>query len=233
MKTLLKVTVIIPALNEEEALAKILQDIPREIVTETVVVDNGSTDKTGVVAKNSGARVIFEPKRGYGNACLAGLRFIGKSPPDVVVFMDGDYSDDPREIEKLLNPIVNEDFDLVIGSRILGSRENGALPVYSIFANKLFAKLVQLLYGQSLTDIGSFKAIKYRSLMALKMEDDGYGFPIELVVKSSKKRLKIKEVPLSFRKRIGTSKVTGNLFASMKAGLKIFYVIFKYSLKSV
>jgi hypothetical protein len=145
--------------------------------------------------------------------------------------MDGDYSDDPREIKKLVEPIENDGFDFVIGSRIKGTLEKGALPLYSIYANKLFAFLVRLLYGLSLSDIGSFKAIRYNSLIGLKLEDQGYGFPIEMVVKSAKHSLTVGEVPMSFRKRIGSSKVTGNFFASLKAGTKIFYVIFKYSLK--
>jgi hypothetical protein len=143
--------------------------------------------------------------------------------------MDGDYSDDPGQMKKLLNPIIEDGYDFVIGTRIQGNREKGSLPTHSVLANKLFAGLVQLLYGVSLSDIGSYKAIKYRSLLSLGMEDAGYGFPIELVVKSAKRGLKIKEVPVDFRRRIGKSKVTGNLFSSLNAGLKILYVIFKYS----
>jgi glycosyltransferase involved in cell wall biosynthesis len=231
MHNQVKIGVIIPALNEEEAIEKVVKDIPRNLIGEIVVVDNGSTDKTAEFAEKAGASVVYEPHRGYGNACLAGIKSIADAPPHIVVFMDGDYSDDPKEIEKLVSPIEKDGFDFVIGSRILGTREKGALPFYSIFANSLFAKLVHLLYGLSLTDVGSFKAIRHTSLISLEMEDKGYGFPIELVVKSAKKNLKVREVPLSFRKRIGTSKVTGNLFASVNAGIKILYLIFKYTLK--
>lgn len=225
-----KISVIIPALNEEEAIAKVVGDMP-ECVSQVIVVDNASVDDTAKVAEGAGAKAIFEGRRGYGYACLAGIKAL--EDPDIVVFMDGDYSDDPREIEKLVEPIVEENFDFVMGSRILGEREEGALPAHSILANKLFAKLVYLLYGLSLSDIGSFKAIRYASLMALDMKDTSYGFPMEMVVKSAKRNLRIKEVPVRVRKRIGVSKVTGNLFASVKAGFKIIYIIFRYSLKRV
>jgi glycosyltransferase involved in cell wall biosynthesis len=227
------ITIIIPVLNEEEAIAKVLEDIPWNIVKEVVVVDNGSIDRTGEVAKRGGAKVIFEPLRGYGSACLAGMKYLEKSPPEIVVFIDGDYSDNPGDLERFVNPILKEDFDFVIGSRILGEREKGALPVHSVFANKIFAKLVRVIYDLRLSDIGSYKAIRYSSLKSLEMNDEGYGFPIEMVVKSAKKKLRILEIPMNYRKRIGTSKVTGNLTASIKAGVKIFYIIFKYSLKSV
>jgi glycosyltransferase involved in cell wall biosynthesis len=231
MYTQPKIGVIIPALNEEKAIEKVVKDIPMDLVAKVVVVDNGSEDRTAEVSEKAGATVVYEPQKGYGSACLAGIKSMADSPPHIVVFMDGDYSDDPKEIEKLARPIEKEGFDFVIGSRIRGAREKGALPFYSILANILFAKLVHLLYGLSLSDIGSFKAIRYSSLMSLGMEDKDYGFPIEMVVKSAKKKLKIREVPLSFRKRIGTSKVTGNLFASLNAGIKILYTIFKYTLK--
>ncbi len=224
------IVLIIPALNEEEALGAVLKEVNRKLVKEMIVVDNGSTDDTARVAKENNAKVVFQPRRGYGSACLAGINYLEKDPPDIVVFMDGDYSDDPAQMEKLIQPLIEEGYDFVIGSRISGSREKGAMPFHSLLANKLFAKLVRVLYGLSLSDIGSYKAIKYHSLKSLGMIDPGYGFPIEMVVKSRKKGLKIKEVPVDFRKRIGKSKVTGNLFSSVNAGLKIFYVIFKYSI---
>ncbi len=226
-----RIAVIIPALNEEKAIAKVLRDMPWKILDEVFVVDNGSTDRTSEVADALGAKVVREPRRGYGRACHAGLNSIADSPPHIVVFMDGDYSDDPKQAQTLLDPILEDKFDLVIGSRIRGNREPGALPAHSVFANQIFALLLRVLYGVSLTDIGSFKAIKYSSLQSLGMTDQGYGFPVEMVIKSEKKGLRIKEVPVDFRKRIGDSKVTGNLFASVNAGLKIFFLIFKYSLK--
>jgi glycosyltransferase involved in cell wall biosynthesis len=226
-----RISVIIPALNEEEAIGKIVKGIPWELVSEVIVVDNGSTDQTAEIAKRAGAKVVFEPVRGYGSACISGIENLSNPKPDIVVFMDGDYSDDPREIKKLADLIEMDSFDFVIGSRLLGTREKGTLPQYSVYANRLFALLVRTLYGLSLSDIGSFKAIRCSSLMSLEMEDRGYGFPIEMVVKSAKKDLRVGEIPLGFRKRIGTSKVTGNFFASFKAGTKIFYVIFKYFLK--
>jgi glycosyltransferase involved in cell wall biosynthesis len=226
-----RVSVVIPALNEEEAIGEVVKSIPRELVSEVIVVDNGSTDKTAEIAKRAGARVVFEPIKGYGSACISGIENLSNPQPDIIVFMDGDYSDDPREIKKLVDPIERDGFDLVLGSRLLGTMEKGALPLYSVYANRFFALLVRMLYGLSLSDIGSFKAIRCSALISLEMEDRGYGFPIEMVVKSAKRDLMVGEVPLSFRKRIGTSKVTGNFFASLKAGTKIVYVILKYSLK--
>jgi glycosyltransferase involved in cell wall biosynthesis len=226
------IIIIIPVLNEEEAIEKVLQEIPWTKVKEIVVVDNGSTDKTSEVAKKGGATVLFEPRRGYGSACLAGMKYIANSPPEIVVFMDGDYSDNPENLGRIVNPILKENFDIVIGSRISGPRQTGALPIHSVIANKLFAKLVRLIYGFKLTDIGPFRAIRYNSLVTLQMEDRGYGFPIEMVIKAAKKKLRILELPLGYRKRIGTSKITGNFSSSVKAGIKIFYIIFKYSIKS-
>ncbi len=226
-----KIAVIIPALNEEKAIGNVVEDTRRIGISEIVVVDNGSMDRTAETAKKHGARVVFEPVKGYGSACLAGLNSLSDAPPDIVVFMEGDYSDRPEEIERLVGFIEREGFDFVIGSRIMGQREKGALPVYSIFANRVFAVMVRLLYGLKLTDIGSFRAVKYTSLMSLGMADRGYGFSIEMVVKAAKKRLKIKEVPTSFRKRIGTSKITGNTYAAFSAGIKIFYTLFRFSLK--
>lgn len=225
------VDLIIPALNEEEALFRLFDHIPRDIVRSIIVVDNGSTDDTSQVARSKGAIVLSEPKKGYGRACLTGLNYLEKDPPGIVAFMDGDYSDDPKELPKLIDPIITDGYDLVLGSRIKGNREKDALPPHSILANKLFALIVNLIYGLDLSDLGSFKAIRYHDIKDLEISDEGYGFPIELIVKSAKKKLKVLEVPLSFRKRVGVSKVTGNPVASMKAGAKILYVIGKHSLK--
>ncbi|MFQ6050279.1 MAG: glycosyltransferase family 2 protein [Candidatus Hydrothermarchaeota archaeon] len=224
----MKVSTIIPVLNEEEAIGKVIDEIPKELVDDILVVDNGSNDKSAEVAEIRGAEVIFEPERGYGRACLAGVNYIKKSPPDIVVFMDGDYSYFPEEIEKLVKPIMNDEYDLVLGSRILGEREEGSMPQLSILINKLFTKLVSSIYKVKITDISPFRAIRYSSLITLRMKEGGYGWTAEMILKSARRDLRILEVPVRYRKRIGESKITGRTLEGVKAGIRITYLVFKH-----
>lgn len=220
----MRVSVVIPALNEEEAIGRVVREIPG-YVNEVIVVDNGSSDATPEEAEKAGAKVVYEERRGYGYACLAGVR--ASSKPEVVVFLDGDYSDYPGEMDKLLKAILEEDCDLVIGSR-MRMREPGAMPLHAVLANRFFAFLIRLLYGAGFTDLGPFRAIRHRRLLELDLREMRYGWTVEMQVKAVKRGFRIKEVPVRYRRRIGRSKVSGSLTASVKAALRILYVILRY-----
>lgn len=224
-----KTVVIIPALNEECSIGRVIADIPRDLVTEVVVVDNGSTDSTASVASSCGATVVSEGRRGYGQACLAGMNYIKNSlyPPDIIVFLDGDYSDYPQEMKTLLSPISDGGYDLVIGSRTIGERQKGALLPQALVGNYIATRLIKLLYGVSFTDLGPFRAIRYEKLLSLGMRDRTFGWTVEMQVKAAKKGLRCTEVPVSYRKRIGTSKITGTVTGSFMAGVKIIWMIFR------
>ncbi len=222
-----KISVIIPALNEEESIGRVLNDIPGEIVEEVIVVDNGSSDNTVTVSKGLGANVILEPLKGYGAACLRGISIL-KQDTDIVVFLDADYSDYPQDLHTVVKPIINDNADMVIGSRMSGEREKGALLPQAIFGNKLATFLIRLFWGFKYTDLGPFRAIKYRDLLALNMTDKNFGWTVEMQIKALKKRLRIVEVPVRYRKRIGKSKITGTFSGTVRAGVKIIYTIFKY-----
>ena len=221
--------VIIPALNEEEAIAKVLTAIPKEWVAEVVVVDNGSTDRTATVARQAGATVLHEAERGYGAACLKGIAYVQHTAPDtdILVFMDADYSDHPEELPAVVRPIIEENMDLVIGSRALGQRQPGSLTPVQAFGNWLSAHLLRWLYGARFTDLGPFRAIRLSALLALHMRDRNYGWTVEMQVKAAKKKLRFTEVPVSYRARIGHSKVSGTVKGSILAGYKILYTIFR------
>ncbi len=223
------ISVLIPAFNEEDSIGLVIRDIPKQIADEIVVIDNGSADTTALKAREAGATVIGEKSKGYGNACLRGIEYLKKRDrqPEIVVFLDGDYSDYPAEMRALVEPIEDDDYDLVIGSRILGKREKGALLPQAIFGNKLATFLVNLLYGVRFTDLGPFRAVKFNRLLELGMEDRTYGWTVEMQVKAAKMGLRCKEVPVSYRKRIGVSKITGTLSGSIKAGYMILWTIFK------
>ncbi len=225
-----KVDVIIPVYNEEGSIGLVIGDIPKEIVNEIIVVNNLSTDRSVEVAGNAGATVVDQNKRGYGNACLKGIEYINSKPdkPDIVVFLDGDYSDHPEELPNLLKPIYEDGYDLVIGSRSIGNQEKGAMLPQAVFGNYLATFLIRLFYGFKFTDLGPFRAIRYESLLSLGMEDTTFGWTVEMQVKALKKGLKCTEVPVSYRKRIGVSKITGTLTGTVKAGYKIIWTIFKY-----
>jgi glycosyltransferase involved in cell wall biosynthesis len=222
-----KISVIIPALNEEESIGQVLNDIPGEIVEEVIVVDNGSNDNTVTVAKDLGASVILEPLKGYGAACLRGISML-KQDTDIVVFLDADYSDYPQDLHTVVKPIINDNAEMVIGSRMSGAREKGALLPQAIFGNKLATFLIRLFWGFKYTDLGPFRAIKYKDLLVLNMIDKNFGWTVEMQIKALKKGLRIVEVPVRYRKRIGKSKITGTVSGTVCAGVKIIYTIFKY-----
>ena len=221
-----RISVIIPVFNEQDAIEKVIGDIPSHLLTEIIVVDNGSTDQTAKLAAAMGARIVRENRRGYGSACLAGIA--ATNNPDIVVFLDGDYSDHPNEMPDLIAPILENRADLVIGSRVLGNSEPGALMIQARFGNRLATSLIKILFDVSYTDLGPFRAIRYRALRDLNMRDKTFGWTVEMQVKAAKQALKIQEMPVSYRKRIGVSKITGTLKGTLKAGWKILFTIFKY-----
>jgi glycosyltransferase involved in cell wall biosynthesis len=225
------VRVVIPALNEENAIAAVLAEIPVGVVKEVVVVDNGSTDATAYRAKKAGATVLSEQRRGYGYACLRGMQHIEKSDEktDIVVFLDADHSDFPAEIGVVIEPITAGRADLVIGSRVLGAREPGSMTLPQRFGNALATFLIRRLYGVSFTDLGPFRAISWAHLKQLDMQDKTYGWTVEMQVKAAAMELRCVEVPVSYRKRIGQSKVSGTAKGVIMAGYKIIWTILKYS----
>lgn len=227
-----KVYVIIPAFNEEASIGLVIKDIP-EIVSEIIVINNNSSDNTIKVAKEAGAIVLTENRKGYGHACLLGMKYISEqeAKPDIIVFLDGDYSDFPEELCKIIAPIIEKDIDFVIGSRVSELREKGAMTTPQIFGNWLATSLMKLFFGANFTDLGPFRAIKYDKLLALNMEDKTYGWTVEMQLKVLKKKYSYVEVPVNYRNRIGVSKVSGTVKGAIFAGLKILHWIFKYSFK--
>ncbi|MDB9928036.1 glycosyltransferase family 2 protein [Flavobacteriaceae bacterium] len=232
-----KIKVIIPAYNEEDSIAKVINDIPT-IVDEIIVISNNSTDKTEENAANAGATVLKESKRGYGYTCLKGMDYIASTSlsdqekkPTIVVFLDGDYSDYPEQLTELVAPIINGNIDLVIGSRVKELREAGSMTPQQVFGNWLATFLMNIFFGAKFTDLGPFRAIKYQKLLQLKMEDKTYGWTVEMQLKAIKQHFSYKEVPMKYRNRIGISKVSGTLKGSILAGVKILGWIFKYSFK--
>ncbi len=229
MKDRKMIAVIIPALNEELALPRVINDIP-DCVDRIIVVDNNSQDNTAAVARSAGAVVLSEPVRGYGAACLRGLTAVEDS--DIIVFIDGDYSDFPSEMINLIEPITDDDFDFVIGSRILGHQHSGALTPQQKIGNALACKLMQLFWKAEYTDLGPFRAIKSQALSRLNMSDRSYGWTIEMQIKAVLHGLKIKEVPVSYRSRIGTSKISGTFKGTLLASFKILLVISRFAIKA-
>jgi glycosyltransferase involved in cell wall biosynthesis len=225
------VAVIIPALNEEQAIGRVLQDIPRGSANQVIVVDNGSTDATAAVARSRGATVLCEAERGYGAACLAGLNALDPLT-NVVVFLDADYSDYPEEMEALLAPIFANEADLMIGSRTRHGSANSALSRQQIWGNRLATTLIRWRFGHRFTDLGPFRAIRRDALEALGMKDRGYGWTVEMQVKAMRAGLRVTEVPVRYRPRIGQSKISGTLRGAVSAGVKILYTIAKYSIGS-
>lgn len=222
-----KISVIIPALNEEESISLVLNDIPRGLVEEIIVVDNGSRDNTATVAENFGGKVVSEPLKGYGSACLRGISRLDEDT-DIVVFLDADYSDYPQDIHSLLKPLIEDKAELVIGSRLLGTRDKGALLPQAILGNKMATFLIWIFWRFKYTDLGPFRAIKYKDLIGLNMRDKNFGWTVEMQIKAVKKGLRIMEVPVRYRKRIGNSKITGTFSGTILAGFKIIYTILKY-----
>ncbi len=226
------IKVIIPAFNEANSIARVIADIP-DLVDEVIVVSNNSTDDTEVNAKKAGATVLTEPRKGYGYACLKGMHYIAKQTrnPDVVVFLDGDYSDYPDEMPKILQPILNEGKDFVVGARVRKWREKGSMTFPQIFGNKLATTLMKLFFNSRFTDLGPFRAITYEKLLQLKMEDKTYGWTVEMQLKALRQNLSYTEVPVHYKNRIGVSKVSGTVKGAIFAGVKILGWIFKYSFK--
>ena len=229
-----RIAVLIPALNEEAALPYVLADLPKDVVEEIVVIDNGSADRTAEVARAGGATVLSEPRRGYGSACLAGIAYLRTKTPDIVVFLDADYSDHPDELPAVVQPIVAEGYDFVIGSRTQGEAEPGALLLQSRFGNALATFLIRLLYGFHYSDLGPFRAIRFPALLELGMTDRTYGWNVEMQIKAVRRRLRITEVPVHYRKRAGgESKVSGTIKGTLLAGYKILWTVFRYTRESV
>lgn len=224
------VKVIIPAFNEQNAVGLVIDEIPKNLVSEIIIVDNGSTDDTCEVAESKGATVLKESIRGYGQACFCGMTYIANQSdkPDIVVFLDGDHSDYPDEMEKLLSPIISNNVDLVIGSRAKGQKEAGSMTPQQIFGNWLATTLIKLFYGISYSDLGPFRAVRYDSLLAIDMQDRTYGWTVEMQLKAAKLKMNIEEISVNYRKRIGVSKVSGTVKGTILAGYKIIVTIFKY-----
>lgn len=223
------VDVIIPAFNEENSIGKVIGDIPKNLVRSIMVCNNRSTDKTREVALSHGASVVDEDRPGYGYACLRAMQEIGTFPvpPDIVVFLDGDYSDYPEQLVQLIQPILLDGMDLVIGSRVRGLNEKGSMTLPQRFGNMLATRLIRWIYGYHFTDLGPFRAIRYPKLLALNMQDTTYGWTVEMQVKAAKLQFKCIEVPVLYRKRIGISKISGTLKGTILAGYKIIWTIFK------
>lgn len=229
-----RITVIIPALNEEQSLSLVMNDLPA--VGEVVVVDNGSTDRTAAVARQLGAVVVEEKKRGYGAACLRGLRHItdrvaaGGVVPRAIAFVDADYSDHPDLLPLLAAPILRGEVDFVLGSRLLGQREVGAMPPQSVYGNRLACFLMRILFGGSYTDLGPFRVISYAALARLLMQDENFGWTVEMQIKALRAGLRVQEIPVPYRRRTGQSKISGTLSGTLGAGSKILWLIARYGL---
>ncbi|MGH9869369.1 MAG: glycosyltransferase family 2 protein [Candidatus Polarisedimenticolia bacterium] len=240
----LRVAVILPALNEEMSLPRVLQAL-RElaagplaasgsataVLSRVVVSDNGSTDATARIAREAGATVVTETKRGYGRACLAGIAALAPDPPDIVAFLDADFSDDPARLRDLVAPIVTGECDFVLGSRRLGDADPGAVPAHARWGNDVSVALIRMLYGHRYTDLGPFRALRYEALQSLGMKDPTFGWTAEMQVKALRAGLRVREVPVPYRQRIGRSKISGTVSGTIKAGTKILWTIARLRLE--
>ncbi len=227
------IKVIIPAYNEEKSIGKVIADIPKS-VSEIIVVDNVSTDNTALRAREAGATVVSENQKGYGYACLKAMDYIASQieKPDIIVFLDGDYSDFPEELTNIVAPIIERNIDFVIGARVKTMREDGSMTGPQIFGNALATSLMKIFFNSKFTDLGPFRAIKYEKLLDLEMEDKTYGWTVEMQLKALKRNYSYEEIPVPYRNRIGTSKVSGTVKGAVGAGVKILGWIFKYSIKA-
>jgi len=226
------IKVIIPAYNEEKAIGNVIKEIPNS-VSEIIVISNNSTDNTIQVAKDAGATVLSENRKGYGYACLKGMEYIASLDikPDIIVFLDGDYSDYPEELTKIIQPIQNDNIDFVIGARVARLREKHSMTPQQVFGNWLATTLMKGFFKAKFTDLGPFRAIKYDKLLALNMEDKTYGWTVEMQLKVLKQKMTYKEIPVRYKNRIGVSKVSGTIKGTIMAGVKIIGWIFKYTFK--
>ncbi|WP_108804988.1 glycosyltransferase family 2 protein [Aquimarina sp. Aq107] len=224
------IKVIIPAFNEQDSIGHVINEIP-DLVSEIIVVSNSSTDNTEEVARQAGATVLKEERMGYGYACLKGLDYVAsqQAVPEIIVFLDGDFSDYPEELTKIVAPIIDQDIDMVIGARDKKLRESGSMTIPQIFGNWLATSLMKLFFGAKFTDLGPFRAIKYDKLLELNMQDKTYGWTVEMQLKAIKRSFSYIEVPVRYKKRIGVSKVSGTIKGAIFAGVKILSWIFKYS----
>ena len=223
----LRVTIVMPARNEEASIGLVLDEIPRDLVREVIVVDNGSTDRTAEVARAHGATVVSEPVPGYGGACLAGIARTDRST-DVIVILDADHSDYPADLPALLAPLAAGETDFVIGSRVLGGAEPGSLPWNQRFGNWLACRLMHMLYGARFTDMGPFRAIRRDALLAMAMRDRTFGWNVEMQARALIAGLRVREVPVRYRRRIGQSKITGTVRGTVRAGARIIGTIMVY-----
>lgn len=224
---------IIPALDEEAAVGLVVEALPAGPIREVVVVDNGSRDATAAVARRAGATVLTDPRRGYGRACLTGLAYLRDHPPDIVVFVDADNSDDPGNFESVIQPVLENRAEMVIGSRRLGQSEPGSMTPPQRFGNLFATWLIAQLTGDRFTDLGPFRALRWQTLESLEMEDTGYGWTVEMQIKAALRRVRWAEVPVAYRKRVGTSKISGTVRGVTAAGGKILYTVFREVLRPV
>ncbi len=229
------IVVLIPAYNEERSIGKVIDEIPKDWILEIIVCNNNSNDNTENIAHAHGATVVNQPLPGYGNACLKGIEYLKNKTqkPDIVVFIDGDYSDFPAEMPNVFLPIIEKNYDMVIGSRTLGNNEKGSITPQQIFGNWLATTLVRWIYGYRFTDLGPFRAIRWDKLVAINMIDKNYGWTVEMQIKAARHQLNCLEVPVNYRQRIGVSKVSGTLKGTIMAGYKILLLIFKYAIFKV
>ena len=225
-----KVAVILPAFNEMNAIGAVLKALPKQL-DDVIVIDNNSTDNTAAIAKEQGATVLFEKRKGYGYACLKGIDYLKNNPPDIVVFLDADYSDFPEDLVHLIAPILNNKVDFVVGARVAGLREKGAMTPQQLFGNALACWLMRRLFDSQFTDLGPFRAIRWETLMQLHMNDKTYGWTIEMQLKVLRQKITYIEIPVRYRKRIGYSKVSGTLKGTIFAGIKILGWIAKHYFK--
>ena len=228
MPTEHKVIVVVPAFNEEKSIGKVISAIPKNLVSSVIVTNNNSSDNTANIASEAGAIVLDEERRGYGWACLKGIRKAKELGATIIVFIDGDFSDYPEQLPRVIEPILNDEADMVIGSRTLGKKEKGSLTPQQLFGNWLATRLMSIFYGINYTDLGPFRAITVEGLDKLNMQDKTYGWTIEMQIKAAQNKLRSVEVPVDYRKRIGVSKVSGTIKGSIMAGYKIITAIFKY-----
>lgn len=231
MRTEKKINVVIPAFNEELSIGKVVDAIPKDWIETVIVVNNNSTDKTQEVATLAGATVLLEKRKGYGYACLTGIEEAKKNKADIIVFLDGDFSDYPEEIPQVIEPILEQGMDMVIGSRATGKREKGSMTPQQVFGNWLATRLMKIFYGAIFTDLGPFRAIKMDALEKLQMADKTYGWTIEMQIKAAKHKMNFCEVPVQYKKRIGVSKVSGTVKGTVLAGIKIIFAVFKYKFR--